>query len=80
MKVLVGIPVTCPSYHGEFRDRVVGAIEAALAEAPNVEAEVFVSPATEHEGLAGVVEASKFLAQKCVAEGYDLLWIVEADV
>ena len=77
---MVGIPVTSPSYHGEFRGRVVGAIEAALAEVPGVEAEVFVSPATDNEGLAGVVEASNFLAQKCVAEGYDFLWIVEADV
>ena len=80
MRVLVGIPVTCPSYHGDFRDRVVGAIEAALSEVPGVEAEIFVSPATDNEGLAGVVEASNFLAQKCVTEGWDFLWIVEADV
>jgi len=77
---MVGIPVTSPSYHGEFRDRVVGAIEAALAEAQGIEAEIFVSPATEYSGLKGVVEATNFLARKCLAEGYDFLWIVEADV
>ena len=76
---MVGIPVTRPDYHGEFRSRVVGAIEAAVAEA-DVESEIVVSLATHMQGLAGVVEASNFLARKCVVEGYDFLWIVEADV
>jgi len=58
----------------------VGAIEAAVAEVPGVEVDVVVSPATHMQGLAGVVEASNFLARKCVVEGYDFLWIVEADV
>jgi hypothetical protein len=78
--VIVGIPVTRPDYHWEFRGRVVGAIEAAVAEAPGVEAEIVVSPATHMLGLAGVVEATNFLARKCVVEGFDFLWIVEADV
>ena len=77
--MIVGIPVTRPDYHGEFRGRVVGAIKAAVAKA-NVEAEIVLSPATHMQGLAGVVEASNFLARKCVVEGYDFLWIVEADV
>jgi hypothetical protein len=76
---MVGIPLTRPDYHGEFRGRVVGAIEAAVAEA-DVESEIVVSPATHMQGLAGVVEATNFLARKCVVEGYDFLWIVEADV
>ena len=76
---MVGIPLTRPGYHGEFRGRVVGAIEAAVAEA-DVESEIVVSPATHMQGLAGVVEASNFLARKCVVKGYDFLWIVEADV
>ena len=76
---MVGIPVTRPDYHADFRGRVVGAIEAALAEA-DVDAEIVVSPATHMQGLAGVVEASNFLARKCAVEGYDFLWIVEADV
>ena len=75
---MVGIPLTRPGYHGMFRGRVVGAIEAAVAEVPGVD--VVVSPATHMQGLAGVVEASNFLARKCVVEGYDFLWIVEADV
>ena len=76
---MVGIPLTRPDYHGMFRGRVVGAIEAALVEA-DVESEIVVSPATHMQGLAGVVEASNFLARKCVVEGFDFLWIIEADV
>ena len=45
-----------------------------------MESEIVVSPATHMQGLAGVVEASNFLARKCVVESYDFLWIVEADV
>ena len=77
---MVGIPLTRPGYHAEFRGRVVGAIEAAVAEVPGVLVDVVVSPATHMQGLAGVVEATNFLARKCVVEGYDFLWIVEADV
>ena len=79
-KVMMGIPLTCPGYHAVFRGRVVGAIEAAIAEFPDAEAEIVVSPATHMQGLAGRVEASNFLARKCAVEGYDFLWIVEADV
>ena len=77
---MVGIPLTRPGYHADFRGRVVGAVEAAVDEVPDVEAEIVVSPATHMQGIAGVVEASNFLARKCVVEGYDFLWIVEADV
>jgi len=76
---MVGIPLTRPGYHGEFRSRVVGAIEAALAEA-DVDAEIVMSPPTHMQELAGVVEATNFLARKCCAENCDFLWIVEADV
>ena len=76
---MVGIPLTRPGYHGMFRGRVVGAIEAAVAEA-DVESEIVVSPTTREEGLAGVVEATNFLVQKCLDEDWDRLWIVEADV
>ena len=55
------------------------AIEAALAECP-VEHEIVVTSRTVERGLRGVVEATNFLAEKCVSEGYDFLWIVEADV
>lgn len=76
---MVGIPLTRPSFHGSFRDRVVRAIEVALAEA-GVENEIVISPPTKEQGLAGVVEATNFLAQKCLDEDWDRLWIVEADV
>ena len=77
---MMGIPVTRPDYHADFRGQVVGAIEASIAEVPGAEVDVVLSPATHMQGLAGVVEASNFLARKCVVEGYDFLWIVEADV
>ena len=76
---MVGIPLTRPGYHADFRSIVVGAIEAALAEA-DVMHEVVVSPPTMEQGLAGVVEATNFLVQKCLDEDWDRLWIVEADV
>ena len=55
------------------------AIEAALRGRP-VEFQVCVTPKTEKQGGCGIVEATNFLAEKCVSEGYDFLWIVEADV
>ena len=76
---MVGIPLTRPNYHGNFRSQVVGAIEAAVAEA-NVEAKIVLSSPTVKQGAAGIVEATNFLVRACVDEGYDFLWIVEADV
>ena len=76
---MVGIPVTRPDYHADFRGQVVGAIEAAVAEA-DVESEIVVSPTTREQGLAGVVAATNFLVQKCLDKDWDRLWIVEADV
>ncbi len=76
---MVGIPLTRPNYHGCFRDRVVGTIETALARV-DVDSEIFLSPATKAQGLAGVLEATNYLAQKCLDEDRDRLWIVKADV
>ena len=77
---MVGIPLTRPDYHADFRGQVVGAIEAAIAEVPGAEVDVVLSHSTHMQGLTGIVEASNFLARKCAVEGYDFLWIVEADV
>jgi hypothetical protein len=66
-------------YHEGFRDQVVEALKAALAQA-NVENEVVISPPTKEQGLAGVVEATNYLVQKYFDEDWDQLWIVEADV
>jgi hypothetical protein len=76
---MIGIPLTTPSYHGCFRNQVVKAIKAALAKV-DAENEVVISRPTKELGLAGVVEATNFLVQKCLDEGWDRLWIVEADV
>ena len=77
---MVGIPLTRPDYHAGFRGQVVGAIEAAISEVPGAEVDVILSPFTKEQELEGIIEATNFLAEKCVAEGYDFLWIVEADV
>jgi hypothetical protein len=76
---MVGIPLTNPSYHRNFRDKVVDSIEVALAEA-DVEHEIVVSHPTREQGLVGVVEATNSLVQKCLDEEWNRLWIVEADV
>jgi hypothetical protein len=76
---MVGIPLTRLGYHGCFRDQVVGAIKTALARV-DVDSEIVLSPATKVQGLEGVVEATNYLVQKCLAEDWNRLWIVEADV
>jgi len=76
---MVGIPLTNPRYHRSFRDKIVNHIEASLAEA-DVKHEIVVSIPTREQGLAGVVEATNFLVQKCMDKDWDRLWIVEADV
>jgi hypothetical protein len=76
---MVGIPLTTPSYHGCFRNQVVGALKVALAEV-DVDFTIVISPPTKEKRLAGVVEATNYLVQKCLDEGWDRLWIVEADV
>jgi hypothetical protein len=62
-----------------FWNQVVEAIEVALVEV-DVDFEIVISPPTKEQGLAGVVEATNCLVQKCLDEGWDRLWIVEADV
>ena len=79
LRVLAGIPVTVPSFYSEYRQKVLGSIDAALR-GRSVEYQVCVTPKTKKQGGEGIVEATNFLAEKCVSEGYDLLWIVEADV
>ena len=79
LRVLVGIPVTVPRFYSEYRQKVLGSIDAALR-GRSVEYQVCVTPKTKKQGGEGIVETTNFLAEKCVSEGYDLLWIVEADV
>jgi hypothetical protein len=76
---MVGNPLTTTSFYGCFRDQIVEAIEVALVEA-DVDFEIVISPPTKEKVLAGVVEATNCLVQKCLDEGWDRLWIVEADV
>jgi hypothetical protein len=79
LRVLAGVPVTVPSFYAEYRTQVLSGIEAALRGC-SVEYDVCISPKTEKQGSEGIVEATNYLAEKCVSEDYDFLWIVEADV
>jgi hypothetical protein len=79
LRVLAGVPVTVPSFYAEYRTQVLRGIKAALRDR-SVEYDICVSPKTEKQSGEGIVEATNYLAEKCVSEGYDFLWIVEADV
>ena len=69
LRVLVGIPVTVPSFYSEYRQKVLDSVKAALC-GSFVEFEICVSPKTRKQGGEGIVEASNYLAEKCVSEGY----------
>ena len=77
LRVLAGIPVTVPSFYSEFRQKVLDSIEAALR-GRLVEYQVCITPKTDKQVGEGIVEATNFLAEKCLSEDYDFLWIVEA--
>jgi len=65
----------------QYRDRVLEGIRQACEGAQRLaEFQVFVNEATKKQLLAGVVEATNMLVDKCIREGFDYLWIVEADV
>jgi len=57
-------------FYSEYRQKVLDYIEAALRDKP-VDFQVCVTPKTEKQGGAGIVEATNYLAEKCVSEGYD---------
>jgi hypothetical protein len=46
----------------------------------DVSFEVFVTPAQNKPGIEGIVEAQNLLIDKCVGEGFDYLFLVQADV
>jgi len=56
---------------------VLDHVEAALA---GVEHVTCVSPAVSMLGIPGIVEAQNLLIDKCVREGFDYLFLVQADV
>ena len=45
-----------------------------------VDHEVFVTPPQREKDLPGIVDAQNMLIDKCIREGFDYLWLVQADV
>jgi hypothetical protein len=56
---------------------VINHAKAALGDVDHV---VFVTPPQDKAGLPGVVDAQNLLIDKCINEGFDYLWIIQADV
>jgi hypothetical protein len=76
----VGIPLTHSDYHLGFREKVLDSIYGALKGIDAVEYSVFINPPTTETGLRGIVQATNTLVEKCLAEKWDYLWIVEGDI
>ncbi len=77
MRVLVGIPLTDPSYYAEYRERVVNAIIQSIGDTSH---EIYVPPSTTEKSRAGIIEATNTLVHRCLVGNFDYLWIVEGDV
>jgi hypothetical protein len=74
----VGVPSLGENdrYSG-YREVVLQHIERALE---SVAHEVFITLPQAKPGIEGIVEAQNVLIDKCVREGFDYLWIIQADV
>src|SRR5665647_1182211 len=83
-KILVAVPA-CHVDHVKYREQVVVAVKANFPLNPNVEV-VFSVDETPDNSVAKTntwnVVVAKFqeLSDRVVAEGFDYLWLVEADV
>jgi SAM-dependent methyltransferase len=75
---LVGIPSLADNdrFRG-YRDDVIKHIERAFL---GVDHEVFVTPPQDRPSWSGVVDAQNMLIDKCIREGFDYLWLIQADV
>ena len=55
-------------------------MKSALSHIPDISFEIYVTPAVNALDLPGIVEAQNLLIDKCVCEGFDYLFLVQADV
>jgi hypothetical protein len=84
IKILVAVPA-CHVDHVQYRGQVLDAIQANFSLNPNVEV-VFNVDETPDNSVAEtntwnvVVQKFQDLSDRVVAEGFDYLWMVEADV
>jgi hypothetical protein len=84
IKILVAVPA-CHVDHVKYRQQVVAAVEANFPLNPNVEATLCVceeadNSVAETNSWNVVVQKFQELSDRVVAEGFDYLWLVEADV
>jgi len=76
--VLVGIPsLSDNDRFGDYREDVLNHIKRALV---GVQYEVFVTPPGRKVGIEGIADRCNNLVEKALSEGFDFLWIVQADV
>jgi hypothetical protein len=84
IKILVAVPA-CHVDHVKYRQQVLDAIQANLSLNPNVEVTLSVcekadNSVAETNSWNAVVEKFNELTDRVVNEGFDYLWMVEADV
>lgn len=84
IKVLVAVP-TCHPDHIQYRKQVVDAVKANIEANPNVDVSLSVNEKSdnsvaENNSWNVVVQDFQALSDRVIAEGFDYLWIVEADV
>lgn len=84
MKILAAVPA-CHIDHVKYREQVVAAVKANFPLNPNIA--VTLDVCTESDNSVAetnswnvVVEKFQELSDRVVAEGFDYLWLVEADV
>jgi hypothetical protein len=84
IRVLAAVPA-CHIDHVQYREQVVNAVKAAIRACPEAEVTLNVceeadNSVAETNGWNSVVAAFQKLSDRIVAEGYDYLWLIEADV
>jgi hypothetical protein len=84
IRVLAAVPA-CHIDHVQYLKQVVDAVKANIIDNSNVEVTLEVSEESDNSvaetnGWNVVVAAFQKLSDRVVAEGYDYLWLVEADV
>jgi hypothetical protein len=84
IKILVAVPA-CHIDHVQYRQQVLDAIQANLSFNPNVEVTLSVceeadNSVAETNTWNVVVEKFNELSDRVINEGFDYLWMVEADV
>lgn len=84
LRVLAAVP-TCHVDHVQYRDRVVAAVKASIGANPDVDFTLSVcekadNSVAETQSWNTVVANFQELSDRVVAEGFDYLWLVEADV